>query len=146
MTSLRHRGLVQALLASSTIITAWLGGPISTAVLNGPGWRWGFGVVCILIPAITVPFFILFTIQFKKAKKLGIVSRPLSGTTIIESVKYYAREFDIIGLLLFSAGVAFLLLPFNLYAIQAKGWGSATIICFLVFSIVLLVGFGICKS
>jgi MFS family permease len=146
ITSLRHRGLVQALLASSTIITAWLAGPISTAVLTGPGWRWGFGVVTILVPVITVPFFVLFKIQFSKAKKLGLVSERSSGATIVESLRYYAREFDIIGLLLFSTGVAFFLLPFNLYAIQAKGWGSAIIISFLVLSIVLLVGFGICES
>jgi MFS family permease len=37
--SLRHRGLLQALCNSLYIITAWLGGPISTKFLNGAGWR-----------------------------------------------------------------------------------------------------------
>jgi hypothetical protein len=51
------------------------------------------------------------------------------------------HEFDLVGLLLLSAGFAFFLLPFNLYTTQAKGWGSAMIICFLVFGLFLIAAF-----
>ncbi|KAG9195669.1 hypothetical protein G6011_00790 [Alternaria panax] len=82
-TSLHHRDLIQALCCSSYLITAWLGGPIPTAFLNG-----------------------------------AVYSRyPLVS--------------------------AFFLLPFNLYALQAKGWDSPMTIYFLVFGIVLLILFGI---
>lgn len=37
ITTLKNRGLVQSLCASANIITAWLGGPISTAFLKGSG-------------------------------------------------------------------------------------------------------------
>ncbi|KAF1982043.1 MFS general substrate transporter [Aulographum hederae CBS 113979] len=142
-TSLRNRGLIQSLCASPNIITAWLGGPISTAFLNGAGWRWAFGMESILVPVVTLPLFGLFMFHFFKAKEQGLVPKRESGRTLWESLAYYVREFDVVGLLLLSCGVAFFLLPFNLYAVQAKGWGSALIICFLVFGILLLIGFGI---
>lgn len=142
-TSLRHRGLIQSLCCSSYLITAWLGGPISTAFLNGAGWRWAFGMEAILIPAVTLPLFGLFMYHYFKAKKAGLVPKHSSGRTFLESLRYYVREFDAVGLLTLSVGIAFFLLPFNLYALQAKGWDSPMIICFLVFGIVLLILFGI---
>jgi MFS family permease len=143
ITSLRHRGLVQSLCSSPNVITAWLGGPISTAFLNGAGWRWGFGMESILITVVTLPLFGLFMYHFSKAKQQGLVPKRSNGSTAWESLSYYTREFDIVGLFLLSAGVAFFLLPFNLYAQQAKGWGSALVICFLIFGVVLLIAFGI---
>ncbi|KAK8906822.1 hypothetical protein QC760_005390 [Botrytis cinerea] len=141
--SLRHRGLMQAFVSTPNLITCWLGGPISTAFLNGPGWRWAYGAFAILVPLVTFPLSGLFIWQFLKAKKLDLVQRNDSGRTIWQSIIYYCREFDAVGLILISAGVAFFLLPFNLYTIEAKGWGSSLIICFLVFGIVLIIAFAI---
>lgn len=142
-TSLRHRGLIHSLCSSANVITPWLGGPISTAFLNGAGWRWAFGMESILVPGVSLPLFSLFMYHFLKAKKQGLVPKRESGRTSRESLAYYTREFDVVGLFLLSAGFAFFLLPFNLYAFQAKGWGSAMIICFLVFGILLLIAFGV---
>lgn len=141
--SLRNRGLMQAFVSSPNLITCWLAGPISTAFLKGAGWRWAFGMFTILVPAVTLPLFGLFMLQFFKAKKLGLIRKRDGGRTPWQSIIHYCREFDAIGLLLISAGVAFFLLPFNLYTIQAKRWGSSLIICFLVFGIVLMVAFTI---
>jgi MFS family permease len=141
-TSLRNRGLVQALLTSPYIITAWLAGPISTSFLNGSGWRWAFGMESILLPCVGLPLFGLFMYHYRKAKRDGIIqTRAKSGRTFWQSTVHYVQEFDLMGLLLISAGFAFFLLPFNLYTIQAKGWGSAMIICFLVFGILSIVAF-----
>ena len=142
-TSLRHRGLMQAFATSPNLITCWLGGPISTAFLKGAGWRWGFGMFAIIVPVFTLPLFGLFQYQYVKARKEGIINKRDSGRNTWQSVTYYAREFDAVGLFLISAGAAFFLLPFNLYFQQAKGFGSALIICFLVFGILLLIAFGI---
>ena len=84
--------------------------------------------------------------HFLQAKRQGLVPKRSSGRTPIESVRYYAREFDAVGLLLLSAGLAFFLLPFNLYAQQAKGWGSAMVICFLVVGVLMLISFGVGSS
>lgn len=142
-TSLQNRGLVQSLCASPGLITAWLGGPISTSFLNGVGWRWAFGIGSILVPAVTLPLCGLFMYHSVRAKKQGVLSEVASGRSPLESLTYYAREFDLLGLLLLSAGIAFLLLPFNLYLLQAKGWGSPLVISFLVVGTMLLVAFGV---
>ncbi|THV48775.1 hypothetical protein BGAL_0228g00090 [Botrytis galanthina] len=141
--SLRHRGLMQAFVSSPNLITCWLSGPISTAFLNGRGWRWAYGTFAILVPLVTFPLSGLFMWQFLKAKKLDLVPKNDSGRTTWQSTIYYCREFDAVGLILISAGVAFFLLPFNLYTIEAKGWGSSLIICFLVFGVVLIIAFAI---
>ncbi|KAF2648719.1 MFS general substrate transporter [Lophiostoma macrostomum CBS 122681] len=140
--SLRHRGLMQALLNSPNIVTAWLAGPISTAFLNGSGWRWAFGMETILLPCVTLPLFGLFMFHYRKAKREGIVpARPKSGRNIWQSIVHYVHEFDLIGLVLLSAGFSFLLLPFNLYTLEAKGWGSAMVICFLIFGVLFTAAF-----
>lgn len=138
---LQNRGLMQALVNSAVFITTWLAGPISQGFLNGPGWRWCYGMFTILVPVITLPLFGLLLRNYSKAKKLGVIPQRKSSRTNVQSILYYCIQFDAIGLLLCSAGVALFLLPFNLYTIQAKGWGSPLVISMLVVGIVLLIAF-----
>lgn len=142
-TSLRNRGLMQAFGSSPYLITCWLAGPISSGYLKGPGWRWCFGMFTILVPATTLPLLGLFVYHYFKAKKQGLVPERENRRTTWQSFLFYCREFDAVGLLLLSAGVALFLLPFNLYTLQAKGWRSALVICMLVIGIVLLISFAI---
>ncbi|CAG2016316.1 unnamed protein product [Fusarium graminearum] len=142
-TSLRNRGLIQSICASPNIITAWIGGPIATAFLKGAGWRWAFGMESILVPFVTIPLFSLFMVHYQRAKSQGLMPNRESNGSFLDATRYYIREFDLVGLLSLSAGVALFLLPFNLYTMQAKGFGSPMIICFFVFGILLLIFFGI---
>ena len=141
--SLRNRGLMQAFASSPNLITCWLAGPISSGYLSGPGWRWCFGTFTILVPAITFPLSGLLTYNYYKAKKQGLVPKRESQRTVWQSLIYYCREFDAVGLILLSGGVALFLLPFNFYTLQARGWRSPLIICLLVFGIVLLILFAV---
>ncbi|KAL8904137.1 MAG: hypothetical protein Q9207_003461 [Kuettlingeria erythrocarpa] len=141
--SLRNRGLMQAFASSPNMITAWLAGPISAAYLKGSGWRWCFGTFTILIPAVALPLFGLLVKNYYKAKKQGLIPAREGQRTPWQSLLYYCREFDAVGLILLSAGVALFLLPFNLYTLQAKTWRSPLIICFLVFGILLLIVFAV---
>jgi MFS family permease len=139
--SLKNRGFTFAFIASPYIITAWLGGPLASAFLNGPGFRWGFGVFAIVEPISTLPLLALFAWNYRKAKAAGIIKAEKSGRTTLESIKYYTIEFDLAGLVLISGGLALFLLPFSLYSYQAKGWQSPMIICMIIFGGLLLIAF-----
>ncbi|KIW91342.1 uncharacterized protein Z519_08238 [Cladophialophora bantiana CBS 173.52] len=138
---LRNRGLMQAIVSTPNLITCWLAGPISTGFLNGPGWRWAFGMFTILVPAVTLPLWGLLLKNYFKAKKLGLISKINNQRNPLQSTLHYCREFDAIGLLLMSAGFALFLLPFDLYTLQAKGWDSALVISMLVLGVVLIITF-----
>ncbi|OAA59702.1 siderophore iron transporter mirB [Niveomyces insectorum RCEF 264] len=139
--TLRKRGLMLAYAGSPSIVTTWLSGPISQAYLDGPGWRWAFGTFAIIIPAVSLPFYGLLLHNLAKAKKRGILPKRDSQRTALQSVLYYCRQFDAVGLLLISGGLALFLLPFNIYSFQAEGWRAPIIICFLVFGFALMVVF-----
>lgn len=120
-----------------------MGGPISEAFLNGPGWRWGFGVFSIVLPIATLPLYGFFAYNFNKADKKGLIPRGESHRSAWQSVVYHCREFDVVGLLLLSGGLALFLLPFNIYTLQPDGWRAPLIICLLVFGVALIVAFAI---
>ncbi|EXJ71557.1 uncharacterized protein A1O5_05365 [Cladophialophora psammophila CBS 110553] len=138
---LRNRGLMQAIVSTPNLITCWLAGPISTGFLNGPGWRWAFGMFTILVPAVALPLWGLLLKNYFKAKNLGLISKSNSQPNSLQSVLHYCCEFDAIGLLLISAGFALFLLPFDLYTLQAKGWDSALVISMLVIGVALIITF-----
>lgn len=142
-TALRNRGLMTALTSSPNIITIWLGGPISEAFLKGPGWRWCFGAFSIIVPILCLPLFGLLMLNYYKAKKEGAIIIEKEVRTPWKSFLYYCREFDAVGLLLLTAGLALFLLPFNLYTLQPLGWQSPLIICLLVFGLVLIIVFAL---
>lgn len=142
-TALRNRGLMTALTASPNIVTIWLGGPISQAFLDGPGWRWCFGAFSIIVPVMCLPLFGLLMLNYFKAKRLGVIIVKKETRSPWHLFLHYCREFDAVGLLLLTAGLALFLLPFNLYTLQPLGWRSPLIICLLVFGIVLIIVFAL---
>ncbi|KAK2788989.1 MFS siderochrome iron transporter 1 [Emmonsiellopsis sp. PD_33] len=140
--ALKNRALMFAFVSSPYIATVWVGGPLATAFLNGPGFRWGYGAFAIITPAVTLPLWALFAYNYNKAKKAGLVSQEKSNRTFMESVKYYFIEFDVIGILLLAGGLALFLLPFSLYSYQADQWRSSMIICMIIFGGLMIIGFG----
>lgn len=141
--TLRNRGLMTALTSSPNIITIWLGGPIAEAFLNGPGWRWCFGVLAVIVPILCLPLLVLLLVNSARVSNQDISAEKDSEKTFWQLLRYYAREFDAVGLLLITAGLALFLLPFNLYTLQPLGWKSPLIICLLVFGVVLLIAFAL---
>jgi len=138
---LKNRAFAFAFVSSPYIITVWLGGPTAEAILDGPGFRWGFGVFAIVTPVITLPLFALFTINYRKAKKAGLMPTVDSGRTFMESAKYYFIQFDVVGIFLLSAGLALFLLPFSLYSYQSQGWKSPMILSMLIIGFFTFIGF-----
>ena len=141
---LKNRALMIAYTSSPWLAITWAYGPATSSILNTIGFRWGFGIWAIVYPVASAPLFYVFYKNNKKAHEAGLVpARPDSGRTFAQSVVYYAKEFDIIGLLLLSAGLGMFLLSFSLYSYQASGWHSALTICLITFGALLIVAFAL---
>lgn len=125
---------------SPYIITAWLGGPIGDSVLSGPGFRWGFGIFAIVVPVVMAPLISLFYFNQRKAQREGLI-QPRKISLTPRSIKNYAIEVDLVGIIILAAGMALFLLPFSLYTYQKDKWASPMIICMITFGGVLLILF-----
>jgi len=129
-----------AFATSPYIVTTWIGGPISDAILAGPGWRWGFGIFCIVIPAVVLPLIALFWWNEQKAIKMGIATKRTTKLTF-QSIKDYIIQVDLVGILLLAAGMALFLLPFSLYSYQKDRWRAPLIISFIIIGGLLIITF-----
>ncbi|KAI1121343.1 siderophore iron transporter mirB [Nemania abortiva] len=136
--ALKNRGLVLAYTSSPYIATVWITGPLAQSVLTTVGWRWGFGIFAIVTPVVCLPLYFLFAWNQRKAVKQGILVRQKSGRTVFQSIRHYFWEFDIVCLILLSAGFTLFLLPFSIYSYQKYGWRDPLTIAFIVTGIVLL--------
>ena len=141
--SLKNRGFMFAFTTSPYLITTWIGGPLATAFLGGPGFRWGFGTFAVITPIICTPLFVLFLYNYRKAKRMGLMPAQEQTRTTAQSIKHYVIEFDVAGLLLICGGLALFLLPFSLYSYQPDGWKSPMIICMIIFGGLLLIAFAL---
>lgn len=140
--ALRNRGLMLAFSTSPNILTMWLGGPTASAILNGPGFRWGFALFSIITPVVTMPLFGLLVWNLRKAKSRGLIpERQFNVRTTIESIKHHFVEFDGVGLILASTGLALFLLPFSIYSYQTAGWRSPLVLSMLFIGVLLLACF-----
>jgi MFS family permease len=138
---IRNRALLIGIVWSPSLISTWAYGPTADRVLTNLGYRWGFGMWCIIIPAVSAPVIVLMFRFDKRARQVGLIKRPEHHKTISQRIVFYLQEFDIVGLLILAAGLSLLLLSLSIYSYQGKGWGSPLIICFLVLGPVLVVCF-----
>ncbi|QSS52857.1 siderophore iron transporter [Histoplasma capsulatum var. duboisii H88] len=136
--ALKNRALMFAFVSSPYIATVWVGGPLATVFLNGPGFRWGYGAFAIITPAITCPLYAVFAWNYKKAKDAGLLSEKTHSRTFTQSLKHYFIEFDIIGIILLACGLALFLLPFSLYSYQKDQWRSSLVISMIIVGGLLL--------
>lgn len=141
--ALRNRAFWIAYAGSPWLITVWIYGPAASSVLSTIGFRWGFGIWAIVLPIICAPLFALFYSNQRKAKKQGFMKPDESTRTFLQSAHYYSREFDVVGLLLISGGLALFLLAFSLYSYQPEEWKSPLIICFIIFGGLLIITFAL---
>jgi len=144
-TKLKNRGFFVAYAASPWLITTWIYGYGVDSVMapGGIGWRWCFGIFAVVAPFVCAPLITIFYMNEKKALRQGLIEKHVDNRTFVEKLKYYLREFDVVGLLVLATGLALFLLSFNLYSRQAEQWKSPMIICFIVFGALLIVAFGL---
>jgi MFS family permease len=142
---LKNRGFFVGYAASPWLITTWIYGYAVNSVIapGGIGWRWCFGIFAILAPFVCAPLIAMFYINEAKARRQGLIPARTDRGTFGQKLMYYAKEFDVIGLLILATGLALFLLSFNLYSLQTDQWKSPMIICFIVFGGLLIIAFGL---
>ena len=142
---LKNRGLIFAYIASPYLITTFTSGFFAQAMLNGPGWRWAYGIFSILHPVLNLPLIVILLMYQRKALKQGIVPIRKSGRTLVQSLKFYAVEVDAVGLFLLISGLALFLLPFSLFPYQGltlnEQWSSPLVLAMLIIGFIVLVVF-----
>ena len=138
--SLLNRPLMLTFATSPYIVTPWLAGPMADSILNGPGFRWGFGIWTMVIPIVVLPLCFLFYFNGRKAVKMGIAT-PYKVEWSPKAVYQWCVEIDMFGILILVAGMTLFLLPMNIYSRQEDGWRSPMIICMIIFGGLLIIGF-----
>jgi hypothetical protein len=76
------------------MITAFAGAKASEDFYYKISWRWGFGCFAIIFPIVAAPLYVMLKVNLKKAEKRGLLITDNSGRTLLQSVWYYAIEFD----------------------------------------------------
>lgn len=137
---LKNRALMLAFATTPYIFMTWAAGPLAQSSLRTIGWRWAFGIFSIVLPIVVLPLAGLLYWNQRKAQRAGLLkTEPVKITA--ESLKKYAIEVDLPGILLLAAGLALFLLPFSLWSYQADEWRSPMIICMIIFGGLLIIGF-----
>ncbi|KAJ5094727.1 Major facilitator superfamily domain general substrate transporter [Penicillium angulare] len=144
-TKLKNRAFAYAFTSSPYIITAFAGPKVGNEFydLSGEGWRWGFGTWAIIFPLTALPLFFTLRHQINKAQKQGHMVREPSGRTFMESVVHWTKEFDLIGVFIFTAGLVLFELPFDIADYAPDGWKTGYIIAMIVVGFSFLFFFAI---
>lgn len=117
------------------LFAPWIAAPITNAITKHSTWRWGYGMWCIVMPVVAIPVcFIMLRLKFK-ARRLG-----LEYGKSTRNVWSTLRQFDVVGLILFTGGLALLFLAVTL-ATGPKSWSQAHILVMIILGPILLVIF-----
>ncbi|KAL1895472.1 hypothetical protein Sste5346_005280 [Sporothrix stenoceras] len=137
VTTVKSRGLAYAFTSSPYIISAFAG-PKAADDAVYDNMRWTFGCFAIILPFVAAPLYFILKRSLKKAENFGFRSQEKNNRTLAQSIWFYIIEFDIIGVLLFSCGLAVFYLPFDLASLAPNGWASGYIIAMIVVGFAVL--------
>ncbi|TEB20096.1 ferrichrome-type siderophore transporter [Coprinellus micaceus] len=139
ITTLKWRALVSASMSLPFVINAFVGSNISTNMLEGAGWRWGYGMFAILVPAALAPLIGTLVWAEWAARRRGyIVKSVRKDRTVTQRLASTAQKLDVVGLALLGTSVALILLPMTLARSAEGGWRNPSMIAMEVVGIVLL--------
>jgi MFS family permease len=93
-TSLKNRGLAFAFTSSPYMITAFAGSKSAEAFLLHVNWRWGFGCFAIIVPAVTIPLFVMLKLNLRKAERQGIYQERTRERISAQYIWTKILEFD----------------------------------------------------
>lgn len=146
-TSLLNRGLWSSLPESvASIPTLYLGTIVADEVLENSTWRWGFGMWAIILPVCAAPLIVTMYVLQRRATKNGYIKKSIWAEDIAAATPLYKRvanlmwrDLDIVGALLFVAGMALALIPLSLTGSKnSERWSEPSTIVMLVIGVVII--------
>jgi MFS family permease len=91
---LKNRGLMYGFASSPYIAMTWIGGTAAQSFLDRNALRWGFGTFAIATPFFCSLLFLLFVLNYRKARKAGLMPQRQTDRTLLQSSQHYTMEFD----------------------------------------------------
>lgn len=91
---LRNRAFAFGFMQTPFICTAFTGSLAANSIYTKYGWRWGYGIFCIVTPFVFLPLAMVFKYFENKARKQGLIRKQPSGRTTMQSIVHYIHEFD----------------------------------------------------
>lgn len=93
--SLKNRTLAFAFSNTPSLITTFIGPPISRAFLEQSSWRWGFALSAVLYFFFSIPILVILTMNARKAVRLGLLKKEKRNDRgALQSIKHYSEEYD----------------------------------------------------
>lgn len=155
ITSLQWRGAIQGAISLPWIPNAFVAGFITDGIgaLSDEGWRWGYGMFCILVPVLIAPALAVLFIGDRKAKKLGALSlaapsyyrrQVLAGrdperSSRLKMLAFYWSRLNGFGLLLLGFAFGCILTPFTLKNTAKGGYTNPSLIALLTVGGILFI-------
>ncbi|KAJ5682166.1 Siderochrome iron transporter 2 [Penicillium macrosclerotiorum] len=137
-TGLRSRAFAFAFASTPFICTAFTGSLAAQSIYNTSGWRWGYGMFCIIQPVVLCPLAMVFKFYERKAIKMGVWQPRNSDRTKMQSIVHYFHEFDVIGAFLLMIAWVLFLLPFSLAQYGRSQYHSASFIAMVIVGFCML--------
>ncbi|KAG5928852.1 hypothetical protein E4U42_007830 [Claviceps africana] len=144
ITSTRARLFFSYIPALPFIINTWVSGDISSAVLAGPGWKWGIAMWAIIMPLCALPLIGSLLIVSRRAKRQGLLGNYATAFEQLGFRNLAIKLFwllDVIGIILIIAVLDLILVPFTIAGGESAKWGQAHVIAPLVIGVLCIPAF-----
>ncbi|PHH65861.1 hypothetical protein CDD81_1230 [Ophiocordyceps australis] len=141
MTTLPNRMIVYGIWMSPRIAATFGGPQIAQLYNKNSSFGWAFGTFAIIISALAFPVAVIFIFYERKARKLAVLETAKEKRPLVQTIKYYLVEFDVVGTLLLILGLCLFVLPTNLAKMAPKGWATPYIIATMLLGIIFFASF-----
>ncbi|KUI70305.1 Siderophore iron transporter 1 [Cytospora mali] len=135
ITTARWRAFAIGVSFAPFLVTVWCAAFIVDSVVaeGGIGWRWGIGMLAILMPFCAS--FIITTLLYyqARAKKLGLAPR------VKMTLYTFCSQIDLGGIILFTGGLVLLLLPMSFSGLTPSEWHTSWVIALITIGAALLI-------
>ncbi|KAI0526219.1 putative MFS siderophore transporter [Xylaria bambusicola] len=113
--SLKNRSLALNFSSMPNLVTTFIGPAIASYFTEDDLWRLAFGFSALALVLLSLPLFWILILNMRKAKELGLLETSTKQEPwTISKFHRYLVEFDAVGMLLLSAGMTLILIPFSL--------------------------------